>query len=92
MKRGISFCVVLVIVVVAGTSWAQQAEKIQEKQQPSPRYKEKTVYDFEDDLIEGELMRPDGEYINVRPNFEYSSLIKIRKDFIDELLKSAEDM
>ena len=55
-------------------------------------YKQKTVYDFDDDLVEGDLVRPDGEFIDTRKAAKHSSLIKIRPDFIPEMLKSAEDI
>ena len=55
-------------------------------------YKAKTVYDFEDDMVEGDLQRPDGELINGLKRTEHSSLIEIRKDFIPEMLKSLEDI
>ena len=55
-------------------------------------YKAKTVYDFEDDMVEGNLARPDGELVNALKKTEHSSLIEIRKDFIPEMLKSLEDI
>ena len=56
------------------------------------QYKAKTVYDFEDDMVEGDLQRPDGELVNALKKTEHSSLIEIRKDFIPEMLKSLEDI
>jgi len=58
----------------------------------SVQYKAKTVYDFEDDMVEGDLQRPDGEMVNSLKKTEHSSLIEIRKDFIPEMLKSLEDV
>src|SRR6478609_2479794 len=55
-------------------------------------YKAKTVYDFEDDTVEGDLQRPDGELVSAQKKAEHSSLIEIRKDFIPEMLKSLEDV
>jgi hypothetical protein len=55
-------------------------------------YKAKTVYDFEDDMVEGDLQRPDGELIDSVRKVKHSSLIEIRKDFIPEMLKSLEDL
>ena len=59
---------------------------------PKVNYKKKTVYDFDDDLVEGELQRPDGEFIETRRKARHSSLIKIRENFIPEMLKSADDI
>jgi len=56
------------------------------------QYKAKTVYDFEDDMVEGDLQRPDGELVNSLGKTQHSSLIEIRKDFIPEMLKSLEDV
>src|SRR5262245_29785332 len=56
------------------------------------QYKAKTVYDFEDDMVEGDLQRPDGELIGSVAKTKHSSLIEIRKDFIPEMLKSLEDI
>jgi hypothetical protein len=55
-------------------------------------YKAKTVYDFDDDVVEGDLVRPDGEFVDSRKAAKHSSLIKIREHFIPEMLKSAEDI
>ena len=56
------------------------------------QYKQKTVYDFDDDVVEGDLVRPDGEFVEARSKAKHSSLIKIRENFIPEMLKSAEDI
>jgi len=58
----------------------------------SVTYKSKTVYDFDDDVVEGDLVRPDGEFVDSRRAAKHSSLIKIRENFIPEMLKSAEDI
>jgi len=58
----------------------------------SSTYKAKTVYDFEDDMVEGDLQRPDGELVNALKKTEHSSLIEVRKDFIPEMLKTLEDI
>jgi len=51
-----------------------------------------TTYDFEDDLVTGDLVRPDGELLNVRRRGRRSSLIRIREHFIPEMLKSVENL
>jgi hypothetical protein len=56
------------------------------------QYKSKTVYDFDDDTVEGDLVRPDGEFVDTRKGAKHSSLIKIRENFIPEMIKSAEDI
>ena len=56
------------------------------------KYKKKTTYDFDDDLVEGDLQRPDGELVAIKRKAKHSSLIKIREHFIPEMLKSADDI
>lgn len=51
-----------------------------------------TTYDFEDDLVTGDLVRPDGELLNVRRRGSRSSLIRIREHFVPEMLKSVENL
>jgi len=51
-----------------------------------------TTYDFDDDLVTGDLVRPDGELLNVRRRGSRSSLIRIREHFIPEMLKSVENL
>lgn len=53
---------------------------------------EETSYDFEDDLVQGDLVRPDGENLMVRRKGARQSLIRIREHFIPELLKSVENL
>lgn len=49
-------------------------------------------YDFEDDQVEGDLQRPDGELISSIPKAKQKSLIEIRRNFIPEILKMIEDL
>lgn len=51
-----------------------------------------TTYDFDDDLVSGDLVRPDGELLNVRRRGRRASLIRIREHFVPEMLKSVEDL
>ncbi len=55
-------------------------------------YKKKTVYDFEDDLITGDLTKPDGEYIQSAAKVKHQNLIKNREDFKNKILGSVSDL
>lgn len=59
---------------------------------PNVTYKKETVYDFEGDDVEGALVKPDEANITGEQHSKTSSLIKIRQDFIPEMLKSVEDI
>ncbi|GAB4522009.1 MAG: hypothetical protein Tsb0020_40510 [Haliangiales bacterium] len=50
------------------------------------------TYDFSGDTIDGDLLKPDGDVVDTRKFASHTSLIRIRKDFIKEVLKTAEDL
>ena len=51
-----------------------------------------TEYNFDDDVVTGDLVRPDGEMAMARRTGRRSSLIRVREHFIPEMLKSVEDL
>lgn len=51
-----------------------------------------TVYDFDDDNVDGELLSPEGANIASRGRTKHASLITIRPHFIPELIKMANDV
>ncbi|HEY6100757.1 MAG TPA: adventurous gliding motility protein CglF [Anaeromyxobacter sp.] len=64
------------------------------KAQPPPKieYEKKTVINFEDDTIEGDLKRPDGEYVEARQKVDHSNLIRIREDWREKLMQASGDL
>ena len=60
--------------------------------QPADKKAKVKVYDFSGDTIEGDLIKPEGTSVDARDFAKHSSLIRIRKEFIAEILKSAEDL
>ena len=74
----------LVLVSFTAPAMAQPKAKT-----TAPKVK---VYDFSGDTIEGDLIRPEGSTVDARDFSKHSSLIRIRKEFIDAILKSAEDL
>jgi hypothetical protein len=59
---------------------------------PKVEYEKKTVINFEDDTIEGDLKRPDGEYVEARRKVDHSNLIKIREEWRDKVLQASGDL
>lgn len=55
-------------------------------------YKKETTYDFDGDDVEGNLVKPTEANIGGEQRGKTSSLIKIRQDFIPEMMKSVEDL
>ena len=70
------------------------AAAAEEKKAAEPRveYEKKTVINFDDDTIQGDLTRPDGEYVEARKRVNHSNLIKIREDWRDKVKQAAADM
>ncbi len=55
-------------------------------------YQKKTVINFEDDTIEGDLKRPDGEYVEARKRVDHSNLIKLRENWHEKVMQSSGDL
>jgi hypothetical protein len=55
-------------------------------------YKKTTEYSFDDDTIEGDLTKPDGEYVEARNKVKHSNLIKIREEFKDKVMQSVGEL
>lgn len=55
-------------------------------------YKKTTEYSFDDDTIEGDLTKPDGEYVEARNKVRHSNLIKIREEFKDKVMQSVGEL
>ena len=49
-------------------------------------------FDFEDDQVEGDLQRPDGELVTSIPKATQSSLIELRWSFLPEIIKDFENL
>ncbi|HTO99102.1 MAG TPA: hypothetical protein VMK66_18755 [Myxococcales bacterium] len=54
--------------------------------------RKRTVIDFNDVTVEGELTRPEGSYVLDRTRTHFNSLIRLRDDFNPELQKSADNL
>ncbi|HEU0033614.1 MAG TPA: hypothetical protein VFQ53_23455 [Kofleriaceae bacterium] len=77
------------LVLVGGVAAAQPAKGGGNANAGNGKVK---VYDFSGDTIEGDLIKPEGSTVDARDFAKHSSLIKIRTNFIPEILKSAEDL
>jgi hypothetical protein len=85
ISKFISQVMVFIVLIAGPVVW----ESVVQAQDAPPS---ETTYDFEDDLVTGDLVRPDGEQLIVRRRGRRASLIQIREHFIPEMLKSVEDL
>ena len=86
--------VVLLGLLFSFSAWAQEDFKMPTEgaSDGNVQYRKVTEYDFEADVVEGSFVRPEGEFFSGNGNQAYGSLIRIREDFVPEMLKSAEDI
>ena len=70
----------------------------EDKGQPAPdakpnvKYEKRTEINFEDDTLEGDLKRPDGEYVEARHKVPHSNLIRIREDWREKVMQAAGEL
>lgn len=72
-----------IVVLLAAPAFAQDK---------GVSYKKQTEYSFEDDTIEGDLTKPDGEYVEARKKVKHSNLIRIREEFKDKVMQSVGEL
>ncbi len=70
--------------VALGLSWAYAAPALAD----DVVYQKHTVVDFGDDTIEGDLSKPDGQYLESRKRLRHQRLIKVRETFKAEIIQS----
>jgi len=54
--------------------------------------RKRTVIDFNDVTVEGELTKPEGSYVLNRNRTRFRSLVRLRDNFNPELQKSADNL
>jgi hypothetical protein len=77
-------------VTLALPSMAQQDTVVQEADKTV--FNKKTVIDFSDVNIEGELTKPEGSYIKNRKKTRFRNLIELRGHFKPELKRSVSSL
>jgi len=86
MTRRLFFLVCLIL----GLGLALPA--LAQDEAPGQIFKKKTIINFEDDTIEGDLKTPDAEYLEARKRMRHASLIKLRDNFRRRVLQSVGDL
>ena len=52
----------------------------------------RSEFSFEEDTIEGDLSRPDGEYVEALKKVPHSNLIRIREEYRDKVMQSVDEL
>lgn len=87
MKR--MFAVVALVAFVAAPAFAED-KVIREADKTV--FRKKTVIDFTDVAVEGELTKPEGSYSVSKKKTTFKTLIKVRDNFNPELQKSVDNL
>lgn len=89
MKTFLATIVMGATLTLGTSAFAQAQGGAQGAQQAAQRTQE---FNFTDELVQGQLVRPDGETTRVRRRSAGISLIRIREHFVPEMLKSVENL
>jgi hypothetical protein len=77
------------LVLLLAAAAVPRAAAAEDTGKPEP---DATTYDFDDELVHGDTFGPDGRVLQARRRAERMSLIRVRKHFMPELFKTAEDL
>jgi len=50
------------------------------------------VFDFDADIIEGDLNRPDSEYVDAVRGATHSNLVRVREEYREKIMQSAGEL
>ena len=69
-----------------------KSEKPEKSEKSSKGDKKQTKIDFEDELVEGELKKPELFYLLQKKQFNFKRLIKLREDFLPEMRRDGDEI
>jgi hypothetical protein len=83
----------ILIAALSLPAAAEEKARVKVVQEPDKVVvRKRTVIDFNDVTVEGELTRPEGSYVLNRNRTRFPSLIRLRDNFNPELQKSADNL
>lgn len=83
---------ILVVGLLGMTTSAVAQEENVVREADRTVFRKKTVIDFTDVAVEGELTKPEGTYSLSKKQTSFKSLIKVRDNFVPELQKSVDNL
>jgi hypothetical protein len=93
MKRVLLSLVIAAAIGTSGAAFAQEEPTDRVVQEADvTKFKKKTVIDFSDVTIQGELTKPEGSYLLNRKKTNFRSLLKTRTNFLPELFNSTDNL
>lgn len=85
-RLGAALCGAVVALALGAAPRAASAQE--EGGESGVVYQKKTIVNFDEDTIDGDLTRPDAAYVESRKRVRHSNLIRIREDFREKILGS----
>ena len=86
-----SMWLAVLVAAVAAPAFAQGKTTVVQEADRTV-FRKKTVIDFTDVAVEGELTKPEGTYALSKKKTNFKSLIKVRDNFVPELQKSVDNL
>ena len=94
MKR-LSWLLVLAVGLVLALSslaLAQDEGGAADGEVETTMYKKTTIIDFSDVTITGELTKPEGSYLMNKKKANFDLLIRVRDNFLPEMIKTVDNL
>ena len=82
---------ILTMIVAFFVGMCATANDVHAKPRPPKSSTKSKFYDFNDQLIDGQIMRPTALYTDARQRARFSRLLKLKKSFLPELFKTAKE-
>jgi len=82
----------LVLVLMPWVAAAQDKAASGSAEAAAAKAQKRSEFRFEEDTIEGDLSRPDGEYVEALKRVPHSNLIRIREEYRDKVMQSVDEL
>jgi hypothetical protein len=82
----------LVVLLMPWIATAQDKSGASSAEAAAAKAQKRSEFSFEEDTIEGDLTRPDGEYVEALKKVPHSNLIRIREEYRDKVMQSVDEL
>ena len=83
---------ILVVLLMPWIASAQDKSASSSAEAAAAKAQKRSEFSFEEDTIEGDLSRPDGEYVEALKKVPHSNLIRIREEYRDKVMQSVDEL
>jgi hypothetical protein len=86
----LSVLVSILMLCISGLAFAQEEGGAATPEEVL--YKKTTIIDFSDVTITGELTKPEGSYLMNKKKANFNLLIRVRDNFLPEMIKTVDNL